>query len=413
MGSSGRLATAATHLDRPDHPRGSNYFSHRANLECNAVPRKGIGPDGKCDSSDRPIAAYEVAPDSPQLGSLSVSSGGRKPAAGRQAWCDFVHAYPLEQEHPHSPAARRLPLSPSTRSKPCASTASSAPTRRWPARSAATRAPWRCACEQPQPPKDGCKRGALYAAWWRMTRTCSDPAHARYRHFGARGVGLAKRWLCYPIFEQWALESGCRRGLCPVRVDLQGDWAPGNCRFVTRREVPHQEHSPPMHLRGKPRWLVEAFGEEMGPTVWSRDRRCAISLGTLSERLREGWRAELAITAPAQVNGEQAGWLLITALGVTESLADRVQHRRRVVTRGGLSRRLKHGVPRRGRSPRSHGSSTVPGARARGGTPGRGGKQFASETTEGNGHGTVAGAPRPNANRIACHGRESSGARER
>ena len=184
--------------------------------------------------------------------------------------------------------------------------------------------------------------GALYQTWTTMRRRMP---HARRARRGRR-PRIGPEWEHYPTFRAWARRAGYRSGLCLVRVDLQGDWTSGNCRFVPRSQVPDHKHDPKMHLRRRPRWLVEAFGEEKGPTAWSRDRRCAISLSTLIKRIRGGWRAELALTTPPQKSGgERVGRRLITAFGETKSMADWLRDRRCVITSAGLQARLKRGVP--------------------------------------------------------------------
>ena len=184
--------------------------------------------------------------------------------------------------------------------------------------------------------------GQLYRSWTALRE------RVRRARRGRRGrrLRMATGWEDYPTFRTWARRAGYRRGLCLVRIDLDGDWTPENCRLVTHRQAGHHRRSPKMSLRRKPRWLIEAFGEEKGPTAWSRDRRCAISRGTLLRRVRDGWRPELAISTPAQKNGgEGAGRRPITAFGETRSLAAWLRDRRCRVTYGGLNARLKRGVP--------------------------------------------------------------------
>jgi len=182
--------------------------------------------------------------------------------------------------------------------------------------------------------------GPLYGSWCAM-RMRATQGRASGRSQLRR---IAPEWRDYEQFRAWALASGYRRNMCLVRLDSSGDWEPANCRFVPRRQLPRY-HRPPRGGTRHPRWLLEAWNEEKGPTEWSRDSRCAVTLCTVLRRLRAGWSPEDAIETPPQRPGSSGiVHCPIRAFGKTKSVTEWSRDKRCVVTHGGLRYRLARGV---------------------------------------------------------------------
>ena len=82
--------------------------------------------------------------------------------------------------------------------------------------------------------KHGHSRNPLYHLWHTMIARCHNPAHAAYRHYGARGVQVCDRWR--ESFEAFAADMGARpTGLELDRIDPMGHYEPGNVRWMNRR----------------------------------------------------------------------------------------------------------------------------------------------------------------------------------
>jgi hypothetical protein len=63
---------------------------------------------------------------------------------------------------------------------------------------------------------------------------CENPNDKAYHNYGGRGVRMADEWQEFQPFFEWAMANGYKSGLQLDRVDNDGDYAPDNCRFVTR-----------------------------------------------------------------------------------------------------------------------------------------------------------------------------------
>lgn len=72
-----------------------------------------------------------------------------------------------------------------------------------------------------------------YNAWLEMKRRCDDPSRQNYPYYGGRGVTYHPAWADFAAF---LLDmGGCPPDLELDRIDNQGNYEPGNCRWVTHK----------------------------------------------------------------------------------------------------------------------------------------------------------------------------------
>jgi hypothetical protein len=152
-----------------------------------------------------------------------------------------------------------------------------------------------CGCSQSSDGASRSRHGAagskLYGTWKSLRNRCFNPRNARYKDYGARGITVDERWAEFPAFRDWALASGFKPGLTVDRVDVDGPYAPENCRLV------------PMAAQARNRRdtvRLEAFGQTKLALEWAEDPRCSVSARTLRGRVQRGWPAEAAISRPSR-----------------------------------------------------------------------------------------------------------------
>ena len=72
-----------------------------------------------------------------------------------------------------------------------------------------------------------------------MKTRCYNPNGNHYKYYGERGIKICDEWLGKDglyNFIRWAIiEGGYEKGLTIDRIDVDGDYCPENCRWVTMK----------------------------------------------------------------------------------------------------------------------------------------------------------------------------------
>lgn len=118
--------------------------------------------------------------------------------------------------------------------------------------------------------------------WCLMRKRCDDKRDPAY---GGRGISYCDRWGKY---EHFVADMGeAPDGLSLERKNNDGGYEPGNCRWATQKEqCRNRRSSRSLTVRGQTHTIVE----------WAE--RTGVSRRTIMSRIRLGWDAERAITAP-------------------------------------------------------------------------------------------------------------------
>lgn len=74
----------------------------------------------------------------------------------------------------------------------------------------------------------------LYNVWYGIKQRCYYHKHNGYKYYGQRGIKMCDEWLNdFQTFYDWSLSNGYKKGLQIDRVDVNGNYEPDNCRWVS------------------------------------------------------------------------------------------------------------------------------------------------------------------------------------
>lgn len=124
----------------------------------------------------------------------------------------------------------------------------------------------------------------LYQRWRAMISRSEYPSHREFANYGGRGIKVSPEWHEFSAFAR-DMGPGFDPDLELDRIDVDGDYAPENCRWATRVEQQNNRRNNHRILwRGTTR-TVKQWADLLG-----------LKPNTLLYRLRRGWDLDRAMT---------------------------------------------------------------------------------------------------------------------
>jgi len=85
--------------------------------------------------------------------------------------------------------------------------------------------------------KHGLRHTRLYNIWTHMKDRCYNSNYFQYYLYGGRGIKICKEWQNdFMGFYNWAIKNGYDDKLTLDRINVNGNYQPNNCRWITRAE---------------------------------------------------------------------------------------------------------------------------------------------------------------------------------
>lgn len=85
--------------------------------------------------------------------------------------------------------------------------------------------------------KHNLTRTRLYRIYRHIKERCFNPNSKSYKYYGSCGIVMCNEWKNdFMNFYNWAMSNGYDDKLSIDRIDVNGNYEPSNCRWVTMKE---------------------------------------------------------------------------------------------------------------------------------------------------------------------------------
>lgn len=125
-------------------------------------------------------------------------------------------------------------------------------------------------------PKHGKYGTPIYWLWSRMISRCGNPKYKDYPNYGGRGIRVCERWKDFASF--YADMGEKPPGMSIDRIENDGHYEPGNCRWATPIEQSNNRRS---------NHRVTINGVTQTISQWARQYN--LHRHTLYGRIKYGW----------------------------------------------------------------------------------------------------------------------------
>ena len=150
--------------------------------------------------------------------------------------------------------------------------------------------------------RHGMTKTRLYRIWHGMKKRCYTKSQDHYENYGGRGIAVCPEWKdSFVAFAIWALQNGYREDLSIDRIDVNGNYEPSNCRWITMREQQSNKREVTSPRCGVHHLTFE--GETHTVSEWAEIK--GFKVNCLFSRIARGWDTEKILTTPVERHGRR------------------------------------------------------------------------------------------------------------
>lgn len=140
--------------------------------------------------------------------------------------------------------------------------------------------------------KHGMSGTRIYHVWEGIIDRCNNENSPSYKNYGGRGIKVCDEWREPTEFINWGFLNGYSDNLTIDRIDVNGNYCPENCRWITNKEQQRNKRN---------NIYIEYNGERMVLQDWSE--KIGIKPQIIKARLDRNWSIEEALTIiPSKYN---------------------------------------------------------------------------------------------------------------
>lgn len=148
-----------------------------------------------------------------------------------------------------------------------------------------------CGCVHGNHKTHGKTHTRLYSIYNNMINRCKNPNVDCYKYYGGKGISICEEWeKDFQKFYNWAMGNGYEENLTIDRIDVNGNYEPDNCQWVTMKEQANNT------TRNR---IIKYNGESKTLKQWAEI--LGFDESVLRNRLNRGWSVERAIETPKMI----------------------------------------------------------------------------------------------------------------
>lgn len=104
----------------------------------------------------------------------------------------------------------------------------------------------------------------LYEIWKNMRSRCLRTYNTAYKNYGGRGIKICKEWDDFQSFHDWAYANGYSETLTIDRIDVNGDYCPENCRWISLEQQANNRRTNHFVVHNGERKSIAEWANELG-----------------------------------------------------------------------------------------------------------------------------------------------------
>ena len=128
-----------------------------------------------------------------------------------------------------------------------------------------------------------------FQAWRSMKARINNPNVKNFDRYGGRGISICEEFKTFAGF--YAVMGDCPPDLTLDRIDNDGNYEVGNCRWATPTEQARNRRNG---------ILITMDGKTQTLAAWTEE--LSLPYGTIWQRLKAGWTPEKALTFKKEVH---------------------------------------------------------------------------------------------------------------
>lgn len=138
----------------------------------------------------------------------------------------------------------------------------------------------------------------LYGIWNAMKQRCYNPNYHAYKNYGGRGIIICDDWVnSFNNFYNWAINNGYQEGLSIERINVDDNYYPNNCTWITLAQQAQNRRSCHMFCYNNKKQNLTQWCNELG-----------LDYKLVHNRIfKLNWSFERAISEPVHTEKNKGG----------------------------------------------------------------------------------------------------------